>query len=120
MIGREKEQAELLRRYQRNKAEFVAVYGRRRVGKTTLVNETFQEQFAFRHAGLSPAEKQGALAAQLQHFYHSLLESLLHYSCVMSSCLCIQIFRLTASRGQMLQTKMKEFRYLLSFEHKRF
>ena len=74
MIGREKEQAELLRRYQRNKAEFVAVYGRRRVGKTTLVSETFQEQFAFRHAGLSPAEKQGALAAQLQHFYHSLLD----------------------------------------------
>lgn len=27
------------------------------------------------------------------NFYHSLLESLLHYSCVMSSCLCIQIFR---------------------------
>ena len=74
MIGRKKEQEELLRRYQRNRAEFIAVYGRRRVGKTTLVSETFREQFTFRHAGLSPieGEKKGALEAQLQHFYHSL------------------------------------------------
>ena len=34
MIGREKEQKELLRRYRGNQAEFIAVYGRRRVGKT--------------------------------------------------------------------------------------
>ena len=56
MIGRKSEQEELLRRYQRNKAEFIAVYGRRRVGKTTLINETFHGQFTFRHAGLSPVE----------------------------------------------------------------
>ena len=74
MIGRKKEQEELLRRYRRNKAEFVAVYGRRRIGKTTLVSETFQNRFAFHHAGLSPVEmrKQGATEAQLLHFHHSL------------------------------------------------
>lgn len=74
MIGRHSEQEELLRRYQRESAEFVAVYGRRRVGKTTLVSETFAGKFTFRHAGLSPVEngKQGAMAAQLLHFYHSL------------------------------------------------
>lgn len=74
MIGRKREREELLRRFSRNKAEFIAIYGRRRVGKTTLVNETFQGQFTFRHAGLSPVEgkKRGALSAQLQHFYHSL------------------------------------------------
>ena len=74
MIGREKEQEELLRRFQRNHAEFVAVYGRRRVGKTTLIDETFNNQFSFRHAGLSPIEKksQSTMAAQLLHFYHSL------------------------------------------------
>ena len=77
MIGRFQEQRELLRRYERNKAEFVAVYGRRRVGKTTLVDETLNGKFSFRHAGLSPAEgdeKQGAMTAQLLHFYHSLLD----------------------------------------------
>ena len=36
MIGRELERKELLRRYERNKPEFIAVYGRRRVGKTFL------------------------------------------------------------------------------------
>ena len=34
------EQEELLRRYRRNKAEFIAVYGRRRIGKTTLMSFT--------------------------------------------------------------------------------
>lgn len=74
MIGRKREQEELLRRYRRNKAEFVAVYGRRRVGKTTLVAETFKGEFAFRHAGLSPVERRGrgTMAEQLRHFQHSL------------------------------------------------
>ena len=39
MIGREKEVSELLERYERDEAQFVAVYGRRRVGKTYLVDE---------------------------------------------------------------------------------
>ena len=34
MIGREREKKKLLERYELKKAEFVAVYGRRRVGKT--------------------------------------------------------------------------------------
>ena len=75
MIGREKERQTLERLYQRQKAEFVAIYGRRRVGKTFLVDETFGDRITFRHAGLSPAEwrnKEEALSAQLNHFYKSL------------------------------------------------
>ena len=70
MIGRKQEQEELLRRYRRAKAEFVAIYGRRRVGKTTLVVETF-DKFAFHHTGLPPedGQKQGAMERQLDHFY---------------------------------------------------
>ena len=37
MIGRKQESEELNRIYNRNKAELVAIYGRRRVGKTYLV-----------------------------------------------------------------------------------
>lgn len=53
----------------------VAVYGRRRVGKTFLVDEVFTGKFTFRHAGLSPVEAQadGLLRAQLDHFYNSLI-----------------------------------------------
>lgn len=76
MIGRKKEAAELNRLYQTGKAEFVAIYGRRRIGKTYLVDEVFKNKFSFRHAGLSPAEsndeQQGQLRSQLEHFYNSL------------------------------------------------
>ena len=75
MIGRINEINALNRLYSGNKAELVAVYGRRRVGKTYLVDETFAGRITFRHAGLSPVEsKKGALRLQLKNFYNSLLE----------------------------------------------
>ncbi|MCQ2799719.1 MAG: ATP-binding protein [Bacilli bacterium] len=55
--------------------EFLAIYGRRRVGKTFLVNATLKERFTFSHAGLSPnSEEDDAknMDAQLAHFYNSL------------------------------------------------
>lgn len=78
MVGRKDEIAELNRAYMSNRAQLVAVYGRRRVGKTYLVDETFKGKITFRHAGLSPIEvEKGAsispLKAQLKHFYNSLL-----------------------------------------------
>ena len=74
MIGRKPESEELNRIYNRNKAELVAIYGRRRVGKTYLVDETFEGRITFRHAGLSPADEdsKGLLKLQLEHFYNSL------------------------------------------------
>ncbi len=60
--------------YDSGRAELVAIYGRRRVGKTFLVDETFSGRITFRHAGLSPADEEakGLLRAQLNHFYNSL------------------------------------------------
>ncbi|MBR5760249.1 MAG: AAA family ATPase, partial [Thermoguttaceae bacterium] len=74
MIGREQEVKELNRLYERNRAELVAIYGRRRVGKTFLVDETFADRITFRHAALSPVDQNanGMLQAQLDHFYNSL------------------------------------------------
>lgn len=75
MVGRKKEIDELNNLYKSNKAELVAIYGRRRIGKTYLVDETFKGRITFRHAGLSPVDenKKGMLKAQLEHFYYSLL-----------------------------------------------
>ncbi|MCF0187078.1 MAG: ATP-binding protein, partial [Bacteroidaceae bacterium] len=42
MIGRKQEIKELNRLYDGKKAELIAIYGRRRVGKTYLVDETFE------------------------------------------------------------------------------
>ena len=57
MIGRTKEIEELIRLYESDESEFVAVYGRRRVGKTYLVRETFSDRFAFHHTGQPNATK---------------------------------------------------------------
>lgn len=78
MVGREKEVSELLERYDCNEAQFVAVYGRRRVGKTYLIDETFKGRITFRHAGISPIEsgdepKGRPVKKQLQAFYYSLI-----------------------------------------------
>ena len=58
IIGREKEIQKLQELYEHNEAELIAIYGRRRVGKTYLVDEVFNGKFSFRHAGLSPIEYQ--------------------------------------------------------------
>lgn len=52
-IGRKEQQAELWRAYEWEESKFVAVYGRRRVGKTYLVRETFGEKITFSHSGLA-------------------------------------------------------------------
>ena len=70
MIGRIKEINELNRLYESDESEFVAVYGRRRVGKTYLIRETFADRFAFQHTGLPNATKR----QQLAHFKESLVE----------------------------------------------
>ena len=76
IIGRKKEISELLHYKNSKKSEFVALYGRRRVGKTVLVKELFKGEFAFSHTGLSPYDEKRKVtrADQLEHFYHSLIE----------------------------------------------
>lgn len=78
MIERKKEIEELERLYNSNKAEFVAVYGRRRVGKTYLIDNVFKGRIFFKHAGLSPDdeyEDESELKKQLDQFYSSLISS---------------------------------------------
>ncbi len=75
IIGREQEIEELKELYMSDKAEFVAIYGRRRVGKTFLVKEVFQDKMTFYHSGLSPYDKERKITMrdQLEAFYASLM-----------------------------------------------
>ena len=75
IIGRKQEIAELNRAFESGRAEFVAVYGRRRVGKTFLINEVFRDNMTFRHTGLSPYDRtrKVTLRDQLQNFHFSLI-----------------------------------------------
>lgn len=76
IIGRERETEELMRLFNKKQAQLVALYGRRRVGKTYLVRELFKDRFAFYHTGVSPLELEEAnlLEAQLAAFQSSLVE----------------------------------------------
>ena len=51
LIGREKEIERLNRALTEKEAQLIIVYGRRRVGKTFLINEFFNESFAFHFTG---------------------------------------------------------------------
>ena len=68
LIGRKKQQAELRDAYNSDDSKFVALYGRRRVGKTYLVKQTFKDEFTFFHSGLA----NGSLQEQLYGWRSSL------------------------------------------------
>lgn len=71
MIGREKEREILESVVRDDKSHFIAVYGRRRIGKTFLIREAYGYRFTFQHAGLS----EGSMGEQLLAFEGSLKES---------------------------------------------
>lgn len=63
LIGRKKE-INLLHEIQNDdSSHFLAIYGRRRVGKTFLIREAFDYRFAFQHAGLSDGGMKGQIFA---------------------------------------------------------
>ena len=65
LIGREKE-ISLLKSYATsNRAEFIAVYGRRRVGKTFLINHVFSNQLVFSMTGIIGGDKNAQMNAFL-------------------------------------------------------
>lgn len=75
IVGRKQELRELHELYHSNAAQLVAVYGRRRVGKTFLIDEALKGKITFRHAGLSPLDEDGnrnLMPQQLKQFYYSL------------------------------------------------
>ena len=61
IIGRKEEQRILLSAAQSEYSELIAVYGRRRVGKTYLIRETFGYKFTFQHTGLANAKTKDQL-----------------------------------------------------------
>lgn len=68
-FGREQEKKQLQELYDSGKAEFIAIYGRRRVGKTYLVNDFFKDKgIYFEITGSKKAPK----SEQLSNFYREL------------------------------------------------
>ena len=70
MIGRHEEIKTLNEVMNRREAQFVAVYGRRRVGKTYLIRQYFGNRFCFYHTGTANE----GMKDQLMNFRDSLRE----------------------------------------------
>ena len=68
LIGRENEIATLHGLMSSDESQFVAVYGRRRVGKTFLIREAYKSHFVFQHTGTYGATRR----QQLSDFRESL------------------------------------------------
>ena len=64
LIGRKEELEILDAAFNSYKSEFVILYGRRRVGKTFLINQKFGNAYTFRITGLAKA----TLTQQLTNF----------------------------------------------------
>ncbi len=69
MIGRKEELAVLRSLENTDKPAFVAVYGRRRIGKTYLIRHVFEGKFTFHLTGIANV----GLPAQLANFYGGLV-----------------------------------------------
>ena len=63
LIGRKRELDALDQCLRSGRPEFVAVYGRRRVGKTFLVREYFKDTFSFYATGMARAKARDQLRA---------------------------------------------------------
>lgn len=70
-IGREKEQQLLNEYINSDQSEFIAVYGRRRVGKTFLIQHVIGNDYAFYVAGMNNV----SMRMQLQNFMQGMKKS---------------------------------------------
>jgi len=69
IIGRKEEKKQLEEVFASNRSEFVAVCGRRRVGKTFLIEQFFEGDIVFRVAGVADQPK----SVQIRTFYKEML-----------------------------------------------
>lgn len=71
IVARVNEIESLERKYRSQRSEFVIVYGRRRIGKTFLVNNVFSDRFTFTYVGArkqKPKKQLQRFAIQLKVF----------------------------------------------------
>lgn len=71
IIGRKNEQRQLRECFESGAPELLAIYGRRRVGKTFLVRQYFNDAFAFYYTGIyqgTQKEQLGEFGRQLQYY----------------------------------------------------
>lgn len=70
IIGRESQKEMIMDAVKAADSQFLAVYGRRRIGKTFLVKRMFKDEFTFKYTGVENINNR----QQLEQFHRSMLE----------------------------------------------
>ncbi len=68
VIGRERQIEQLLGALKSDKSELIAVYGRRRIGKTFLIRQAYAKEIIFEVSGIAD----GSFKEQLTNFYNEI------------------------------------------------
>lgn len=71
IAGRTDEVQKMQRLLQSKDSEFLAIYGRRRIGKTYLIRQVYQQHIVFECSGLHQRD----MAQQLENFWFALVEN---------------------------------------------
>ena len=108
IIGRKDEKEIFTELLQSSSSEFIAVYGRRRVGKTFLIRTFFEQQLVFDCSGIN-GENQ---ATQLENFTYSLKEYFPKHKKTESPATWLQVFNLLKERINSIKTKKKKVIFL--------
>lgn len=77
IIGRKRELQQLEEAYKAEESLFVVVYGRRRVGKTFLVREAFDDKLAFYATGVNQETRMYSSCISTMRFVNILMHPLL-------------------------------------------
>lgn len=108
IAGRKEEIALLQSLLQKDEAEFVAVYGRRRVGKTFLVRQVYKNQIVFECSGLHKK----SFGQQLENFWLTLQENQLNGSVSLPPKTWLQAFSQLKSYLNTLKNEAKKVVFL--------
>jgi uncharacterized protein len=104
LIGREKEIDTFKNSFEATESKLIAIYGRRRVGKTFLIRKYFENKIRFEIAGLY----KGNMIDQLQHFSHTLVKAGYYPASISTPESWIAAFELLALYIDSLKDKKKK------------
>ena len=68
IIGRETELGKLNDYFESGRSEFIALYGRRRVGKTFLIRSFFKDKFDFYATGVIDGSRETEIISRMETF----------------------------------------------------
>jgi predicted AAA+ superfamily ATPase len=108
LIGRNKEHEIMEDILDSPKSEMLAVYGRRRVGKTYLIQQVYKDHIILECSGLN----EGSLKSQLQNFWNAMLRSFKGITAFNPPQTWLQAFEILGHKIEEIKNRKKKVIFL--------